>query len=114
MSLPNPQKDGLSWTPLLPLYRSQVSTAKAAFNGNQELRPPPERLFGDEILRMAEKREEYLRRGGTEDSENDPVKSHGVKSVSILFSLPYLSVSNNLLPSTHDFVCFSMNAVDNP
>jgi len=35
----------------------------------------------------------YIENGGHKNIEDDPIKNHGVKRVSILFTLPYWAVS---------------------
>ena len=66
--------------------------AKVAFNGEQEWQEAPERLGGEEIRRLGEERELYISNGGAEDVDDDPVKSHGIKRLSVLFELPYWEV----------------------
>lgn len=63
--------------------------ARAAFNNFPEHRVAPDRRTGATILEQGRERAEWLRRGGVEDSEGDPVKRHGVKRASIMFALPY-------------------------
>ena len=70
--------------------------ALLAFDGNAEFREPLRRLEGEEILRMAEERAQYLADGGRMDAKEDPVKVHGLKRVSALFLLPYWVVSSDL------------------
>ena len=66
--------------------------ARASFNGDSEHRPMPQRRPCTQILEEGRERSEWLRNGGIEDSEGDPVKRHGVKRPSILFALPYWKV----------------------
>lgn len=63
--------------------------ARLAFDGNQEWREPPRRPTGEDIVHMGEERALYVTSGGRVDGENDPVKVHGVKRLSVLFLLPY-------------------------
>ena len=63
--------------------------ARAAFNNHPEWQLAPERPTGEEILQWATEREQFLREGGVENSEDDPVRLHGVKRRSIFFDLPY-------------------------
>ena len=67
--------------------------ARVAFNGNSEMRASPIRPSGHDILRMGEERAAYLGSGGRQDGEEDPVKQHGVKRVSVLYQLPYWAVN---------------------
>lgn len=76
------------WLPLDHRFRR----ARAAFDGNTELREAPTRPLGHDILQMGEERAAYLADGGREDGEDDPVKAYGVKRVSILNDLPYWAV----------------------
>jgi len=71
--------------------------AKTAFNGDQEWREASQRPSGADILRCGEERELYIAIGGVEDGEEDPVKRHGVKQVSVLFELSYWKVKFKLL-----------------
>lgn len=66
--------------------------ARAAFNNYPEDGFAPEAPTGDEVLRWGTERSEFLRNGGVENSNLDPVKYHGVKRRSILFDLPYWKV----------------------
>jgi len=66
--------------------------ARAAFNNHTEWQMAPKRPTGEEILRWANDREEFLREGGVDNSENDPMKLHSVKCRSALFDLPYWQV----------------------
>jgi len=68
---------------------------RSTFNNQQEWQLPPERPSGEEILRWATSKYDYLRDGGIENAEEDPIKLHGVKRRSILFDLPYWKVKNN-------------------
>jgi len=70
--------------------------ARASFNGEQEWQLPPERPIGEEVLRWGTQRSEFLRNGGVENSDVDPVKLHGVKRRSIFFDLPYWKVRLNI------------------
>ena len=62
------------------------------FRGETDHRVAPERLTGAETKRCGEEREAWLRNGGTKGALDDPVRQHGVKRVSALFSLPYWEV----------------------
>ena len=75
---------------LPPNHRFRRS--RTLFNGETELRPPPQRRSGSQILTEGRGRSEWLRNGGTEDSVGDPVRQHGVKRASILYALPYWKV----------------------
>ena len=66
--------------------------ARAAFNNRSEHSRFPQRRTGVEIMRQGMERSQFLRNGGVEDSNDDPVKQHGVKRVSILYALPYWKV----------------------
>jgi len=76
---------------LVPEHRFR--RARVAFDGNSEMRPPPGRPSGHDILHMGEERVAYIDSGGRQDREDDPVKQHGVKKVSALYELPYWAVS---------------------
>ena len=67
------------------------------FRGEKEHRVAPPRMTGAETRRCGEEREEWIRGGGVPGAEGDPVRRHGVKRVSALFSLPYWEVP--LIPS---------------
>ena len=67
------------------------------FRGQTERRLPPPRMTGQETRRCGEEREEWLRNGGVSGSAGDPVRQHGVKRVSALFTLPYWSVRQRFL-----------------
>jgi len=62
---------------------------RSTFNNAQEWQLPPERQSGEDILQWANARSDYLRDGGVENGDEDPVKLHGVKRRSIFFDLPY-------------------------
>jgi hypothetical protein len=66
--------------------------ARVAFDGGQELRPPPRRPSGAEILRRGKERQNYLAGGGEKDGVDDPVRIHGVKRLSVFFLLLYWKV----------------------
>ena len=65
---------------------------RAAFNNHQEWEVAPVRPSGEEVCRWGMERDEFLRQGGIENSEDDPVRVHGVKRWSTLFKLPYWKV----------------------
>ena len=67
--------------------------ARASFNNQQEWQLPPVRPTGEEVLRWGTERTRFLEEGGVENSDDDPVKLHGVKRCSIFFLLPYWKVS---------------------
>lgn len=67
--------------------------ARQAFNNQPEAASHPQRRDGSVIFNQGRERSEWLRNGGAEDTENDPVKLHGVKRASILYALPYWKVS---------------------
>jgi hypothetical protein len=64
-----------------------------AFNGKVEIGSPPSHMSPEELLHCAAERQNYLRGGGRKNSKDDPVHKHGVKRRSILWTLPYWSVS---------------------
>ena len=66
--------------------------ARTAFNNHQEWEIAPERPTGEEVCRWGTERDEFLRQGGTDSADNDPVRVHGVKQKSIFFMLPYWKV----------------------
>lgn len=66
--------------------------ARAAFNNHPEYGDYPARRSGTGILEQGRKRAMWLRDGGVEDSDADPVKRHGVKRASIFYALPYWKV----------------------
>lgn len=70
--------------------------ARAAFNNSQELGVVPPRRTGEQLIEQGRARSAWLRNGGTEDSPDDPVKTHGVKRASILYALPYWKVSHTI------------------
>ena len=47
----------------------------------------------EEVFRWGTQRSSFLANGGLENSDDDPVKLHGVKRCSIFFLLPYWKVS---------------------
>lgn len=59
--------------------------ARAAFNGHPNHHPVPPRQTGKTIVQRGAWRESYLQCGGRQNSPHDPVKSTGVKRISILF-----------------------------
>jgi len=59
--------------------------ARAAFNNHAKWQIAPDRPTGEEILQWGIEREEFLRAGGVENSDDDPVRLHGVKRRSIFF-----------------------------
>jgi len=73
---------------------------RASFNREQEWQLPPQRPTGEEVLRWGSQRSDFLRNGGVENSDADPVKLHGVKRRSIFFDLPYWKVSKNVTLGT--------------
>ena len=75
---------------LSPDHRFRRS--RAPFNNSVEDLVFPNRRSGTEILELGRARAEWLREGGVVDSDEDPVKQHGVKRASILFALPYWKV----------------------
>ena len=78
---------GRRWTRRHHPYRSDLS-----FNGKVERRNNPVRMTGKRILQCAEDRERYLKDGGREGGNDDPVHVHGVKHRSCLDALPYWKV----------------------
>ena len=76
------------WTRRHHPYRSDLS-----FNGKVERRDTPVRMTGERTVECAEDRERYLRNGGREGGNDDPVHLHGVKHRSCLDALPYWKVS---------------------
>ena len=79
---------GWRWTRCHHPYRSDLS-----FNGKVERRDIPVRMTGERTVVCAEDRERYLRNGGREGRNDDPVHLHGVKHRSCLDALPYWKVS---------------------
>ena len=65
---------------------------RSHFNNSVEELIFPRRRSGTETLELGRARAEWLREGGVADSEEDPVKQHGVKRASILYALPYWKV----------------------
>ena len=61
---------------------------RADFNGNPEFSEMPKRRTGVGIMEQAVVRSNWLRSGGIENNDGDPVKVHGVKRLSIMFALP--------------------------
>jgi hypothetical protein len=66
--------------------------ARVAFNNQHEYGESPSRRSGSEILEQGRERAQWLRDGGVEDNNADPVKRHGVKRASILYALPYWKI----------------------
>lgn len=62
------------------------------FRGRAEHRVAPPRMTGTETRHCGEERERWLREGGVIGAADDPVKVHGVKRLSALFTLPYWEV----------------------
>lgn len=67
--------------------------ARTTFNMNEEWLLAPQRPSGEEVLRWGSQRSQFLANGGVQNSNEDPVKLHGVKRQSIFFQLPYWEVS---------------------
>lgn len=67
---------------------------KRAFDGHEELRPPPRNLSGRDIMRFALQRRRWqLQYQPTpNEGEIDPVHDTGVKRLSALYGLPYWKV----------------------
>ena len=63
------------------------------FNGEEEHRPRPKPMSGEDVIRYAAWRESYLQMGGRENGPNDPVHVTGVKRLSALYELDYWQVS---------------------
>jgi hypothetical protein len=82
--------------------------AKAAFNNHQEWHMAPDRPTGEEVLRWGTERADFIAEGGAENSNEDPVKLHGVKRRSILFDLPYWKVSTDPQVQCLNYELFSM------
>ena len=61
----------------------------ALFKRTIEDGQPMRRLTGTQMRQCAEQRKAWLLNGGTPLSNEDPVRQHGVKRLSALFSLPY-------------------------
>ena len=66
-------------------------TNRTAFDGEDELRSPPEPITVEETMRWGRLRESFVLRGSSPKSE-DPAREYGVKRVSCLFALPYWEV----------------------
>jgi len=67
--------------------------ARTSFNNQQEWQLPPARPTREEVFRWDTERLNFLRDGGAENLEDDPVKLYGVKRCSIFFLLLYWKVS---------------------
>ena len=78
---------GRRWTRRHHPYRTDLS-----FNGEVERRQPPIRMSGKRTVRLTDDRQEFLRGGGREGGNEDPVHVHGVKHRSCLDALPYWQV----------------------
>ena len=63
------------------------------FRGNTEHRPPMPQMSGSSTREFGEERDAYIHNGGVASAPTDPVRCHGVKRLSALFSLPYWQVS---------------------
>ncbi len=66
-----------------------------AFNGQMEIRYAPPKVSTIDFLRMAEEWEVWLARKklhASEDRDQDPIHTHGVKRKNIFFFLPYWQV----------------------
>ena len=79
---------GRRWT-----RRNQPYRADLSFNGKEERRGIPVRMTGERTMQCVEDRERYLRDGGREGGNEDPVHVHGVKHKSCLDALSYWKVS---------------------
>jgi len=66
---------------------------RATFNNQQEWQLPPARPTGKETFRWGTERSRFLRDRGVENSNDDPVRLHGVKRSGVFFQLPYWKVS---------------------
>jgi len=71
--------------------------ARAAFNGQNNHDAPPPRQTGLTVVQRGAWRESFLQCGGRFNSKADPVKTTGVKRISIFFQLPYWHVSELFL-----------------
>jgi hypothetical protein len=80
---------GRRWTHCHHPYQTNLS-----FNGKPETREPHVRMSGEQTLRCAYDREDYLSEGGREGGDHDLVHVHGVKHRSCLDALPYWKVSH--------------------
>ena len=74
--------------------------SRGAFNNETEERTDPRRQSGVQVFEQGRARAAWLRKGGAEDSDADPVKRHSVKRASILVTLPYWKVSLLLEPDS--------------
>lgn len=63
------------------------------FNGLQDKGVSNSRMTGEDVLHFAKERDSYLASRGRVEGPDDPARTHGVKKLSILFSLPYWKVS---------------------
>jgi len=70
-------------------------SARALFNGHPNHDTAPPRQCGETIIQRGAWRESFLQCGGRRNSKHDPVKSTGVKRISILFELSYWKVSEH-------------------
>ena len=66
-------------------------TNREDFDGNDELRGPPDPITAEDVQRWGRLRQDYVLRGGAPASE-DLARQYGVKRISSLFSLPYWQV----------------------
>jgi len=83
--------------------------ARASFNNQQEWQLPPERLTGEEVCRWGTERSRFLRNGGVENADDDPVKLHGVKRCSVFFLLHYWKVSVTFFMKSLTVIVFDHN-----
>ena len=79
---------GRRWTRRHHPYRTDLS-----FNDKVERRGTLVRMTGERTVECAEGRETYLKDGGREGRNDNPVHLHGVKHKSCLDALPYWKVS---------------------
>jgi len=76
-----------------------------SFNNEQEWELPPSRPIAEEVFRWGTEKSNFLANGGVKNSDNDPMKWHGVKRASIFFLLPYWKVR------AHSNCCFEKYGV---
>ena len=74
------------------LPEDHVFRSDLRFNGLEEKGVSNLRMSGEDVLRFAQERNTYLASGGKAEGPHDPLRTHGVKRLLVLFSLPYWKV----------------------
>jgi hypothetical protein len=105
------------WLSLNHIFRSEE--LKDHFNGWIETRGLPARVSVEEQLRYGEKYAAWKATGNRDGAVGDPSKKHGVKRISILYTLPYWkvfffrssirNVCNGTSKYKSSFICFCVN-----